>query len=63
MPFLYTDKFPAVKFQFIAHIDAKGQQGDGYLGYHAGIVIFDEGIVPANVNYRTEHKSLLCELV
>ena len=59
MPFLCGYKFPAVKFKTIAYVDAVGQQGDGNLGNYTGVIIFDECIVAANINYSTEHVLLL----
>ena len=53
----YSCEFVIFKFQPIAYIDAKGQQGDGDLGYNAGIIIPDEGIVSANIDHGTEHIS------
>ena len=56
---LYLCKFVVFKPQPIAHIDAPGQQGNGYLGDNAGIVILDIGIVAANINNGAKHNVLL----
>ena len=48
-------EFVIFEFQTVAHVDAEGQQGDGHLGDHAGIVVLDEGIVAADVDNGAEH--------
>ena len=48
-------EFKIFKFQPIADIDAKGQQGDGHLGDHTAFIVFHEGVVTANVNDSTKH--------
>ena len=53
--FSYLGKFVIFKFQPIAHIDAKGQQGDGNFGDYTGIVILDIGIVTTDINNGAEH--------
>ena len=53
--FLDLSKFVILEFQFVAYIDAEGQQGDGNFGDHAGVVILDEGIVATDINDGAEH--------
>jgi hypothetical protein len=57
--FLYLSKFVVFESQPVAYIDAEGQQGNGYFGYHAGIVVFDEGVVTTDINDGTVHRSSL----
>ena len=59
--FMVSDcsEFVVFKFQLITHIQAEGQQGDGNLGDNAGVLIFDVGIVSANINDGTDHDYLL----
>ena len=47
------------KFQTVAHIHAKGQQGDGNLGNDAGLVILYKRVVTPNIHDGTEHNNLL----
>ena len=56
---LYLSKFVIFEFQSVADIDAEGQQGDGNLGNHAGVVILDKGVVAADIDLGTEHDILL----
>ena len=58
---LYLRKFVMFKFQPVTHVNAIGQQCNGNLGNNTGIVIFDIGIVTANIDHSTEHGVLLCE--
>ena len=51
---LQHSKLVIFKFQLIANICAKGQQGDGDLGDHAGVLILDIGIVTADVDDGTD---------
>ena len=52
-------KLVILKFQLIPHVHAEGQQGDGYLRDHAGVLVFHERVVAPNVNDGTEHKNPL----
>ena len=52
---LYLCKLVILKFQPVAHINAKGQQSDGNLGNYAGIVIADECVVSPNVDHNAKH--------
>ena len=53
--FSWGRKFVILEFQSIAHIYAERQQGNGNLGNNAGIVVFDEGIVTADINDGAQH--------
>ena len=57
--FLYIHEFVVFKFELVAHVTAKGQQGDGDFGDYASVVITDEGIVPADVNDGAKHRDVL----
>ena len=59
---LDLSKFVILELQLIAHIDAKGQQGDGDFGDHAGVVILDEGVVATDVDNGTIHIEYLCKM-
>ena len=48
-------KFVIFKFQLVAHIHAERQQGDGNLGDNTGVLIFDIGIVTADINDGADH--------
>ena len=54
--FLYLRKFVILKFQHIAQIYAKGEQGNGYLGDNAGVMVFDKCVVTPNIHNGTEHE-------
>ena len=56
---LYSGKFVVFELQTVADVYTKGQQGNGNLGNHTGIVILDVGIISANICYGTEHNDLL----
>ena len=47
------------KFKSVAYIYPKGQQRNGNLGNHAGVIVFYKGIVTADVNNGAEHKHIL----
>ena len=53
---LYPFEFVIFEFQLITHVDAEGQQGNGNFGDNAGVVVLDEGVVTADINYSTKHK-------
>ena len=53
--FLYLLKGIVYKFEHIAKVDAPGEQGDGYLGDDAGVMVFDKSIIAADVDDSTEH--------
>ena len=53
--FLATSKFKILEFQFIAHIYSIGQQCDGDLGDHAGLIVFDKSVIAADIDNGTDH--------
>ena len=53
--FLCGNKLKFFKFQPVAHIHAKGEQGNGHFGHYAGVVILDEGVVAPNIDHSTKH--------
>ena len=57
--FLYLRKLVIFKFQPVAYINAKGQQGDGDFGDDAGVVILDISVVAADINNGTKHSASL----
>ena len=59
--FLYLCKFVILKLEAVTHIHPKGQQGDGDLADHTGVVVFDIGIVATDIDDGTEHGVLLLE--
>ena len=59
VPVLYLCKLVVFKFQPIAHIHTKGKQRDGNFGDHTGVIVFDKGVVAANIDNRAEHTHLL----
>lgn len=52
-------KFKILKLQPIADVCAEGQQSDGYFGDHAGVVILDKGVIPADIDDGAEHGASL----
>ena len=52
-------EFVIFEFQPIAHVDAKGQQGNGNLGNYAGIIIFQKRVISPDINDGTKHGVLL----
>ena len=54
-PFSYLREFVILEFQHIAHIHAKGEQGNGNLGYDAGVVVFDKGVITPDINDGAKH--------
>ena len=52
---LNLGEFVILEFQFIAHIHAEGEQGDGDFGDNAGVFVFDEGVVAADIDDGAEH--------
>lgn len=53
---LKSSEFVILELEPVANVRAKGEQGDGDLGNHAGVVIFDVGVITTNINYCAEHK-------
>lgn len=53
--FLYLCKFVIFEFEPVAHIHPEGQQGDGDFGNNAGVLIFDVGVITADINDGTDH--------
>lgn len=53
--YLELGEFVVFEFQPVTHINAKGQQGNGDFGDHAGVVVLNKGIVAADINDSTEH--------
>ena len=51
----YSCKLVIFEFQPVAHVDAKGQQGNGNFGHDAGIVVLNKGVVAADIDDSTEH--------
>lgn len=54
---LWFAKFVILKFEALAYIHAEGEQGQGYLGFYPGVVIFYGGVVAKNIDYCAEHSS------
>ena len=48
-------EFVVLKFQLVAHIHPEGEQGDGYLGDHAGVLILDIGVISPDVDDGAKH--------
>ena len=55
---LYCGKFVVFEFQPVTHIDAERQQGDGYFADHASAVVFDIGVISADIDYSAKHMYL-----
>ena len=53
--FLYGSKFVVFKPQATAHIDVIRQKRQRHLGFYAGVVILDGGIVSENIDHCAEH--------
>lgn len=51
----YLGKFVIFKFQPVTHINAKRQQGNGYLRDNTCCIILDKGIVTTDINNGTKH--------
>ena len=44
-----------LEYQPIAYIHTKGKQGDGYFGYHTGVLILYKGVIATDINNGTVH--------
>ena len=55
MDFLCQSEFVIFKFQPVAYINTKGEQGNGDFRDYAGGIILDKGIVTVNINDSTVH--------
>lgn len=52
---LYLRKFVILEFQLISHVRSKREQSDGDFGDNAGIFVFDESIIPPDIDNGTDH--------
>ena len=52
---LDSGKFVIFKLEAAAHINVKGEKCQCYLGLHAGVIVFDQGVVAENIDYSTVH--------
>ena len=57
--FLYLGKLVILKFQPVANVNAEGQKGNGNFGDNAGCVVFDIGVIAADIDNSAEHNYLL----
>ena len=53
---LNLGKFVIFKFQPVTYINPPGKQCNCNFGYNTGILVFNVGIVSADINYRTNHE-------
>jgi len=56
---LYFGEFEILEFQAIAHVGAEGEQGNGDLGDHSGVIVLNIGVVASDINDGTEHRAPL----
>lgn len=58
-PFLYCSKFVVFKFEAVAGIYSEGEEGQGDLGDHTGVIVLDKCVIASDIDNGTEHHILL----